>query len=220
MESRPSVYASREAAGQELAHKLQDLADREPIVFALVRGGVAVAAPIAQSLNAPMYPLIVRKIGHPQQPELAVGAIGPGGEVRLEESTLRITKTNPEDLQTIIEKEKAELKRRQDLLDHPGENEIKGNFAIVVDDGLATGSTAAVAGDYLRGHGAAHILLAIPVCPPEAKRRMLDVYDEVVCLQEIADFRSVGQWYTDFRQLADHDVIGLLQEQNPPGEPS
>lgn len=210
MADKPTVYANREEAGQRLAETLWRYAERDPLVFGLVRGGIAVAAPVARALKAPLYPLIVRKIGHPMQPELAVGAIGPGGEVRLDFKAMSLTHPDQRRLQEVIDREIEEWRRRQVYLDASGLPELKGRTVLVIDDGLATGSSASVAGESLATLGAGYLVLAIPVCPPEARKRMQAVYNEVVCLQEISDFRSVGQWFEDFRQLDDRDVLNLL----------
>lgn len=197
------IYRDREQAGRELAGRLKALAVQNPIVFGLVRGGMAVAAPVADELGAPLEPMIVRKVGHPRQPELAVGAIAPDGEVLLDPDIGWRFNVDREEIEPVIQRERAELARRQGEFTSGRMPTVYGRFAIVADDGLATGSSALVAGEYLRRQGATRTILAVPVCPPEAAERMRAVYDEVVCLQEIPGFRSVGQWYADFRQLED-----------------
>ena len=209
----PRLYRDREDAGRQLAERLIDLATDQPIVFGLVRGGVATAAPIAKALGAPLAPLIVRKIGHPNHPELGLGAIAPDGVVNLDSDLLDRLGINDRDIQAVIEAEFDELERRRDEFDPKSAQPVWDRVCIVVDDGLATGSTAAVAGEYLKREGARRTILAVPVCPPESLARMALIYDRVECLQCISNFRSVGQWYEDFQQLTDRDVklvLGIL----------
>ncbi len=169
------------------------------------------ALPIAQALNAPLEPMIVRKIGHPLQPELGVGALTPDGQVKLDRDMIDRIRITEEQLQAVIGRERMELQRRQreyGSRDLP----LAGKTVLVVDDGLATGVTAQAAGEYLKRKGVAKTVLAIPVCAPEAADRMKSTYDEVICPHIQPNLSSVGQWYADFRQLTDRDVLAILAE--------
>lgn len=203
-------FRDRVQAGEQLAIKLMDLRPERPIVFGLVRGGVEVALPVARTLEAPLAPLIVRKVGCPGQPELALGAIAPDQVVELDSDMVDRTRVDDRSLQAVIEAAFEELERRREEFEPQGGPDIWGRVCIAVDDGLATGSTAAVAGEYLKRKGAKTTVLAIPVAPPEACARMALIYDRVEFLRCIPNFRSVGQWYIDFRQLTDEDVKGML----------
>ena len=204
------IYRDRTEAGLELASRLSAQGHHASIVFGLVRGGLLVAEPIARELGARLEPMIVRKVGHPRQPELGVGAIAPDGQFWIVEDLGVRFQLDQEDLEPVIQRERAELLRREAEFTGGHPISFAGENVIVADDGLATGASAMVAGLYLRRHGAARAVLAVPVCPPEAAVRMQSFYDEVFCLQQIPEFRSVGQWYEDFRQLGDDDVKEVL----------
>ncbi|MFE9774787.1 phosphoribosyltransferase [Streptomyces sp. NPDC005931] len=208
-------FRDRREAGRELAERLRTRQDEgalpDPVVLALPRGGVAVAEEVARALAAPLDVLVVRKIGAPFHEEYGVGAMA-GDEVPLfDADALRRLGLDATDLAPVIERERAELRRRERLYrrGRPAP-ELRGRSVIVVDDGLATGSTARAALRSLRRQDPARIVLAAPVCSPDAAELMRAEADEVVCLSEPAGFMAVGQWYDDFEQLTDEDVLTAL----------
>jgi len=188
-----------------------------PVVFAIPRGGVAVAAGVARALGVPLDVLMVRKIGHPLAPELGLGAIaedGAGGaaEPYFDAGMLGQVGLAPGDLAEVVARERAELARRVAVYARPaaaGEN-LEGRLVIVVDDGLATGVTARAALRAVRARGAGRAVLAVPVAASVALRAMEKETGEVVTLVTPRRFRSVGEWYADFGQLTDDDVLALL----------
>jgi putative phosphoribosyl transferase len=187
-------------------------------VFALPRGGVPVAAGVARALGAPLDALMVRKIGHPAAPELGLGAIaedGLGGaaEPYFDEEMLAAVGLTAADLAAVVARERAELARRVAVYGRrpPGTGQdLAGMLVIVVDDGLATGVTARAALRAVRARGAARTVLAVPVAPPAAAQALKKETDEVVTLVTPRRFRSVGEWYADFGQLTDADVLTIL----------
>ncbi|MGW5974263.1 phosphoribosyltransferase [Streptomyces sp. NPDC055186] len=209
------LFRDRREAGRELAERLRgmqgDGALPEPVVLALPRGGVPVAHEIAEALEAPLDVLVVRKIGAPFHREVGVGAMA-GDEVPLfDPSTLRALGLSEADLDSVVERERVELRRREQLYrqDRPAP-ELRGRTVIVVDDGLATGSTARAALRFVRRQAPARVVLAVPVGSPESVERMRAEADEVVCPHRPAGFMAVGEWYADFDQLTDEDVLTAL----------
>lgn len=170
------------------------------------------AAAVAARLGAPLDVLVVRKVGAPMQPELGVGAVGEGGAIVLNEPLLRRLGLTAADMAATISRERHEVDRRVRAFRGPGAMPVgvEGRTVLVVDDGLATGGTAEVAAEVLRRRGAARLVLAVPVGPPDTVENMRRVYDEVVCLDEPPGFGAVGQFYDDFRQLSDADVAAAL----------
>jgi putative phosphoribosyl transferase len=186
-----------------------------PRVFALPRGGVPVAAGVARALGATLDALMVRKIGHPSAPELGLGAIaedGRGGaaEPYFDEEMLATVGLTAADLADVVARERAELARRVAVYGRRPPVDLAGEFVIVVDDGLATGVTARAALRAVRARGAARTILAVPVAAPAAAEAMEKETDEVVTLVTPRRFRSVGEWYADFGQLTDADVLTIL----------
>lgn len=205
------MYADRVEAGRELADRLQFLAVHDPVVLGLPRGGVPVAFEVAAALNAPLDVIVVRKLGVPYQPELAMGAIGEGGVRVVDEDVVRMAGLTTADLDAVEERERRELERRvrrfrADRKQVP----LAGRTVIVVDDGIATGSTARAACQVVRALGAARIVVAAPVGPPGSDSRLLPDADTVVCLQEPDPYFAVGQAYRDFTQTTDDEVADLL----------
>ncbi|MFZ1991132.1 MAG: phosphoribosyltransferase [Alphaproteobacteria bacterium] len=209
----PRGLADRETAGRLLAEKVAALELKDPVVLGLPRGGVPVAFEIAKRLNAPLDLVLVRKIGHPWQPELAIGAVVDGSEPQLvknDEAMLGL----PDAERILAEGEARELKeieRRRALYfgDRP-RAAIAGKSAIVVDDGIATGATMRAALIATRRLGPAKLVLAVPVAPPEVIEALRSEVDDVVCLATPELFYAIGLWYQDFHQLTDKDVIALL----------
>jgi putative phosphoribosyl transferase len=201
----------RAQAGRRLAQHLAHLSGQDVVVLGLPRGGVPVAYEIAQALDAPLDVIVVRKLGVPFQPELAMGAIGEDGVRVTVPGVLRSARVDPGELAAVEKAETEELRRRLTRLRlrHP-RVPVAGRTAVVVDDGIATGSTARAACRVARVHGAARVVLAVPVAPAGTLRLMADVADEVVCLDTPAGLWSVGWWYEDFRPVSDCDVIDLL----------
>ncbi|MEU5539647.1 phosphoribosyltransferase family protein [Streptomyces sp. NPDC020362] len=208
-------FRDRAEAGRTLAGLLSELSERgelpDPLVLALPRGGIAVAAPVARALGAPLDVLVVRKIGAPHHEEFAVGALAPGDEPLFDADTLDHLGLTEQRLAPVVERERRELARREQLYrgDRPPPD-LTGRTVIVVDDGLATGATARAALRHLRHRAPARTVLAVPVGAPDSLDLLAAEADLVVCPHRPAAFSAVGQWYDDFEQLTDADVLDVL----------
>lgn len=202
------LFRDRSDAGQKLAVRLEDLATENPIILGLPRGGVPVAGEVAQALNATLDVIVVRKLGAPLNEEFAMGAIGDGVEVLHDETirSLGVTRTQLEKVRT---REQAELDRRLARF-RAGRPplDLHGRTAVVVDDGVATGATAMAACEVVRALGAARVVLAVPVAPPDFSPG--EHVDEYICLESPPRFMAIGQWYTDFTQTTDDEVVRWL----------
>jgi putative phosphoribosyl transferase len=206
-------FANRVDAGRRLADRLRGFADEQPVVLGLPRGGVPVAFEVARALDAPLDVIVVRKVGVPFQPELAMGALGEDGERVVDEQTVRLAGVTADEFAAVERRERAELERRaRRFREGRPRRDVEGRTVIVVDDGIATGSTARAACLVARAHGAARIVLAVPVAPRDAGPRFADVVDELVVLDTPEPFRAVGQWYVDFSPTSDDEVMELLAE--------
>jgi predicted phosphoribosyltransferase len=206
-------FADRSEAGRLLARRLAELQLDRPIVYALPRGGVPVAAEIAAVLRAPLDLVLVRKIGAPMQPELAVGAIVDGAQPLrfINEDIARQTGASADYIEQACRRELAEIeRRRRRYLGTRARPEPRGRTAIVVDDGIATGATAIAALRALAERGAARRIVAVPVAPPDTVRRLQEESDGVVCLMQVADFWGISGFYRDFHQLDDDEVVAAL----------
>jgi putative phosphoribosyl transferase len=204
-------FADRTEAGQRLAERLADLRGQDVVVLGLPRGGVPVAYEVARALGAPLDVIVVRKLGVPYQPELAMGAIGENGVRVADARVLRACRITPVELEGVEARERAEVDRRAQRFrgDRPRIS-LAGRTAIVVDDGAATGSTARAACQVARAQGAARVVLALPVASRDAVAALRAEADNVVCLETPSWFYAVGQWYDDFRQTTDAEVLELL----------
>lgn len=206
-------FRDRTDAGRQLGERLAYLAGDAPVVVGLPRGGVPVAAEIAARLGAPLDVILVRKVGTPDRAELAAGAVGEDGVTVQNLAVLHGMGLSWEhDLGDQVERERAEVRRRAEAL-RKGRSplDLRGRTVIVVDDGIATGSTVVAAMRVVRGMGAHRVILAVPVAPADAIGRLEELADEVVCLHAPARFLAVGQWFHDFRQVSDEEVRVLLK---------
>jgi predicted phosphoribosyltransferase len=207
-------FADRDAAGVALAAVLLDhreLVSGTPVVVALPRGGVPVAAPIAEALGAPLDVIIVRKLGVPGRPELAMGAIGEGGVRVLEHDVITSSRVSAAQLAAVQEREELELARRARLLRaERAVVPLGGRRVVLVDDGLATGSTARAAILVARAAGASSVVLAAPVGPPSTVTELAQLADAVVCVVTPSPFAAIGQWYRDFSATTDAEVVRIL----------
>ena len=205
-------FQDRYDAGRKLGQSLRHLADEHPLVLGLPRGGIPVAYEVAQALQAPLDVFIVRKLGVPGHVELAMGAIASGGVRVLNEDVIRIYDIQQEVIEyvTAQEKEKLELYEREFRGDMPPP-EVRERTAILVDDGLATGSTMRAAVAALRQLAPAKIVVAVPVAASETCQALAEEVDEAICLMTPEPFYAVGSWYKDFEQTSDEEVHSLLR---------
>ncbi|MEV0081460.1 phosphoribosyltransferase [Saccharopolyspora sp. NPDC050642] len=210
-------FENRRDAGRRLAQQLLHLREAGAVVLGLPRGGVPVAYEVARALRAPLDVIVVRKLGVPTHPELGMGAIGEG-EVRIiNDEVLWKTGVSAKELDEVERRERVELDRRARLFRVDRRRvDVAGRTAIVVDDGIATGSTAHAACRVAREQGAARVVLAVPVAPPHALERLEEVTDEQVCLETPGWFMAIGQWYRDFAQTSDAEVVELLHDTDRP----
>jgi putative phosphoribosyl transferase len=204
-------FTDRADAGRRLAGCLQRFRDEDVVVLGLPRGGVPVAYEVAERLGVPLDVIVVRKLGVPFQPELAMGAIGEGGVRIIDDDLVSRTLVSDEELAAVEARERAELERRARRFRGGGpRTPLAGRTVIVVDDGVATGSTARAACGVARAQGAARVVLAVPLGPPDSIAELRADADEVVCLETHRWLVAIGQFYADFSQVSDEEVIGLL----------
>lgn len=206
------MFVDRADAGRQLGQRLQHLRGIDVVVLGLPRGGVRVAAEVAAALDAPLDVIVVRKLGVPTQPELAMGAIGEGDVRIVMPETVRRAKVTPEAFDAVESRERAELARRAERFrgDRP-RIPLSGRTVIVVDDGIATGSTARAACQVARAQGAARVVLAVPVAPANWTESLSDVADEMIALTTPRQLHAIGLWYSDFSQSSDDEVIACLR---------
>jgi predicted phosphoribosyltransferase len=213
------IFRDRREAGRRLAEALANYRDARPVVLALPRGGVVVAAEIAAALDAPLDLVLVRKIGLPVQPELAMGAVADGAgtpAVVRNERVIRFGGIDDAGFEAVVARELAEIERRRRryLADRPP-IDVAGRLAIVVDDGIATGATTRAALRSVAARKPARLVLAVPVAPADTVAELRREVDEVVCLETPDDFHAIGVYYLDFRQVGDEEVIRLLAARGP-----
>ena len=209
MPRRRVLFRDRRDAGRRLAERLDHLKAEQPVVLGLPRGGVPVAYEVAAALGAPLDVVLVRKLGAPLQPEYGIGAVGEEGILLVNRSAVRALGVEEVQLAAIVERERAELERRRYSYRCDREPvSVAGRTVVLVDDGIATGSTAVAAARVLRRRGAAKVVLAVPVGPPGAAERLAG--DELVCLESPPGFFSVGVNYASFEQTSDAEVQHLL----------
>src|SRR5579863_7265268 len=205
-------FRDRSDAGRRLASRLQFLRNEDVVVLGLPRGGVPVAAEVARALGAPLDVILVRKLGVPAQPELGLGAIGESEARVINPEVVRYAHVSEAEIAQVERRERAELQRRAQRFrgDAPHEP-LAGRTAVIVDDGIATGSTARAACQVARALGAAAVVLAAPVAPPSVDKTLRGDADEVICLEMPERFLAIGEWYEDFSQTSDEEVVALLR---------
>ncbi len=219
MANRLALFVDRREAGRRLGEVLERFGREEPLVVALPRGGVPVGFEVAKALVAPLDILLVRKLGAPFNPEYGIGAIAEGGVRFVRRADAELVGISGTQLEAVIAQESAELERRQRL--YRGNEEpypVEGRTVILVNDGIATGGTAVAAGKALKLRGAGKVILAVPVAPPGTEERLGGDFDEIACLKQPHGFFGIGQFYVDFGQVADEEVVELLEAARVPGQ--
>jgi putative phosphoribosyl transferase len=207
-------FKDRTEAGRKLAAALVRYRDRQPVVLALPRGGVAVATEVAAALDAPLDLILVRKIGVPYQPELAMGAVVDGAQpvIVRNEDVIRASGVGGAEFKRVCDAELAEIERRRKLyLKDRARAEVSGRTVIVVDDGVATGATTRAALRATRVRKPEKLVLAVPVAPTDSIAALKPDADEIVCLESYDSFGALGFYYTDFHQVSDEEVIAALK---------
>lgn len=208
------IFADRYAAGNVLATLMEKYKNnQDAVVIALPRGGVVVAYQIAKFLQLPLDVICPRKIGAPHNPELAIGAITETGEGVFNQDLIAQLNVTDSYLEGIIQKEKMNAQRRLKLFrqSRPPRN-LKDKVVLIVDDGLATGATMKAAIQSVKAEGAKKIVVAVPVAPPDTIEEMKYIADEVICPSTPANFYAIGQFYEDFSQVEDNEVLKLLEQ--------
>ncbi|MFE4604120.1 phosphoribosyltransferase family protein [Kitasatospora indigofera] len=214
-----TYFTDRTDAGRQLATRLGHLRGEPLVVVALPRGGVPVAAEVAEALHAPLDICVIRKLGVPAQPELGMGAIGEDGARVINDQVVRMAGASPAQIAQVERTERAELERRAERY-RGGRSpaDLRGRTVVVVDDGVATGSTARAACEIVRARGAALVVLAVPVAPKDWTVRLGDVADQLVCVATPSPFFAIGEFYEDFTQTEDAEVLRCLNRfAGPPG---
>ena len=208
-----AYFSDRVDAGKRLASALKDFASKNGIVLAIPRGGVVVGYEIARVLNLPLDVIIPRKLGAPDNPELAIGAVAEDGTTILDDNLVSYLGVSREYIREESERQKQEIQRRLRIYrqEMPGPN-LRGLDVIIVDDGIATGSTMKAALASVKNRGAASVTVAVPVGPPSTIRELKKQADHVVFLYTPEYFQAIGQFYDDFSQTTDEEVIQLLKD--------
>jgi len=221
-------FTDRAEAGRKLAGELTRLRGGDLVVLGLPRGGIPVAFEVAHALGAPLDVIVVRKLGLPYQPQLAMGAIGPGGVRVLNTAVVRAARVSAEELRAIEDAERAELRRQVARLrqrERPRwaarfrlgapELSLRDKTALIIDDGVTTGATARAACEVARAQGAARVAFAVPVGKPHAVAGLRSAADDVVCLETPEWFIAIDTWYALFDQVTDGQVVDLLRQARP-----
>ncbi len=211
------MFADREDAGRRLAAALGTLADQQVVVVGLARGGVPVASVVARTLGAPLDVVVVRKLGVPSRPELAMGAIGEEGVLAVNDVVVRASGVTPAQVEGVEARERDGVEQRAQELHDDGRLPVplEGRTVLVVDDGLATGATALAACEVVRRRGAARVVVAVPVGAPEAVHRLEATGAGVVCLEDLPVSGAVSQAYREFEPVDEARVVELLQAASP-----
>lgn len=205
------IFRDRIDAGRRLAARLELLRGDVGVVLGLPRGGVPVAAEVARALGAPLDVIIVRKLGVPFQPELGMGAIGEDGAHVINDEVVRMAGVSAAEIATVETRERAELERRAGRFRRGRPPAIlEGRTVLIIDDGIATGSTATAACQVARARGAARVILAVPVAPLGWDLDMAGAADELIALETPEPFGAIGRFYQDFSQTTDEEVIACL----------
>lgn len=207
-------FRDRDDAGRQLANRLAGMNLTNPVVLALPRGGIPVARPVAAALHAPLDLLLVRKIGVPTQPELAAAAIvdGEHPEIVLNRPVMSLVGLTEDEIDDLAQPELWEIERRRKVyMKDKSPVSVEGRTAVVVDDGIATGTTVRAALSALRRRRPARLVLAVPVAPAETIEALRPLVDDVVCLQAPQDFYALSPFYQEFHQLTDAEVTRMLE---------
>ncbi len=206
------IFEDRQDAGKKLAEKIGLLPLKNPIVFGLPRGGVVVAKEVAKKLNSSLDVVISRKIGAPRQPELAIGAVAEGEVLVLDNTIIKRLGVSKSELKFMVEKEKEEVKKRIQLF-REGKllKNLRGKTVLIVDDGLATGMTALAAIKTVKKLHPFKIIFATPICALSPVEEVAREVERVICLEKSDTFMAIGQWYEDFNQVSDEEVLSLLK---------
>ena len=211
------MFSDRRDAGRRLARLLRDYADEKPVVLALPRGGVPVAAPVAIAFGAPLDVVVVRKLGVPGQPELAMGAVVEAGRpvtIR-NEAIIRVAHVSEVEFDEVRAAELAEAQRRRELYVGRGRRlSLKGRAVIVIDDGIATGASMRAAVKAVRKQQPARLVVAVPVAARTSLEALRGEVDDIVCVDIRDDLRAIGVYYDDFEQVSDDEVIAALRSVN------
>jgi putative phosphoribosyl transferase len=208
------LFRSRTDAGRQLAKALLKYKSRHPVILALPRGGVSVAAEVAVALDAPLDLLLVRKIGLPSQPELAMGAVTDGEEPTIirNRDVIELSGISADEFDAVCEEERNEIERRRKrYLGDRARSKVKGQVVIIIDDGIATGATTLAAIRAVRRREPRELVLAVPVAPLDTINMLQPEVDAVVCLDTPEDLGAIGYFYRDFRQVSDDEVIAALR---------
>jgi putative phosphoribosyl transferase len=205
------IFESRTSAGRLLGEELAKRMYANPHVFALVRGGVPVGYEVAKKLKAPLDVIIVRKLGLPSFPELGFGAIAPEGVIEIDETIVSRYHLHVDDIESVRAAEDREMDRRTQQYGAHSPGNLDGQIAILVDDGIATGITMMAAVKYLKRFLPDKIIVAVPVCPDTGESQFRGLADDFICLDYEEYFGAVGEFYEQFPQVSDREVISLLQ---------
>lgn len=210
-----TVYRDRHHAGETLAGEIAARGYTDIVLLAVPRGGIVVAAPVARRLGVPLGVLVTRKLGHPANPEVAIGAVMADGTAVLDHDLIRATGVTDEYLDRAIAREHAEIGRR--MTAYTGSSAppaVAGRTALVVDDGIATGYTIRAAIAWLKTLGPARVVVAVPVAPPDTVAALAGEVDEVICSLQPENFMAVGMHYREFPQNTDDEILAILKETN------